>query len=46
MGPAKIILEFNPRFLDQRETIPGLDGLSEFSGLVNNVVCLGDCMRV
>ena len=46
MGLAKMCPERDPRFMDRRETIPELDGLSEFSGLVNNIVCLGDSLRV
>ena len=40
MGLSKISLECDPRFMDQRETIPGIDGLSKFSGLVKDVVGL------
>ena len=32
--------------MDQRETIPGLDRLSKLSGLVKDVVYLGDRPRV
>ena len=37
MGFLKMSLECDPRFLDRRETIPGLDGLSKFSGIVKDV---------
>ena len=46
MGLFKISLECNPRFLDQRETIPGLDGLSEVFSLVKDIGGLGDFLRV
>ena len=46
MGLFKISLECNPRFMDQRERIPGLDGILEFCGLVKDVVGLEDCTRV
>ena len=39
-------LECDPRFMDQRERIPGLDGLSKISGHVKDVACLGYCLRV
>ena len=45
MGFAKIYFERNPRFLDRRQIIPGLDRLSEFTCLVENVICLGDHLR-
>ena len=38
MGLAKMCFERDPIFMYWREKIPGIDGLSEFSCLVNNVV--------
>ena len=46
MGLAKMYFERNPRFLDQREMIPGIYILLEFSCIVKNYVCLGDILRV
>ena len=46
MGLSKTSLECDTRFLDLRETITGLDGLSKFSGLVKDILGLGDCLRV
>ena len=46
MGLSKFSLECNPHFMDQRVTIPGLDGLSKISGLVKDVVGFGVCLRV
>ena len=45
VGFTKMCPECNPRFLDRRYTITGLDGLLKFSCLVKNVVCLGDFLR-
>ena len=46
MRLTKTGLESNPCFMDKRKTIPGLDGFSELVGRVDNIVCLGDCLRV
>ena len=42
MGLFKMSLECGPHFLDWKEKMPELDGLSKFSGLVKDGVCLGD----
>ena len=46
MDFARRVLGRHPCFLGQREMIPGLDGLSVFSCLVKNAVCLGYLLGV
>ena len=46
MGFVKFCFECNPIFLDRRKTIPLLDRLSEFSCLVEDVIRLGDGLRL
>ena len=46
IGFAKMRFERKTRFLDQRKAITGLDRFSEFPTLVDNVIGLGDCLRV
>ena len=41
---AKIGLERNLCFLDQRKMIPGIDGFAELSSIVDDVVCLQDIL--
>ena len=38
--------ERNPHFLDRSKAITGLDGLSEFFSIVDNVIGLGNYMKV
>ena len=45
-APSKMSLECETHFLDRREAIPGLDGLSKTSGLVKDILGLGDRLRV
>ena len=46
MGFPKFCFERDPCFLDRRKMIPGLDGHSEISCLVEDVIGLGDILRV
>ena len=46
MGSQKICFERDPRFMDRRKMIPGLDGHSEISCLVEDVIGLGYLLRV
>ena len=41
-----LALECDPSFLNRREMIPRLDGISKISGLVNNILGLGDRLGV
>ena len=46
MGFTKMCSKRNPRFLNRRKKIPGLDRLLVFYCLVKDVICLGDYLRV
>ena len=46
MGFAKICFERDPCFMDRRKMILGLDRLSGFYCLVDNIIGLRDCIRL